>query len=127
YLDVEIPEDEVVFEYEKNNVCITINVRPGRLYRVGKVSLSGNTLYPESKLRKLVKICEADVFYAEKIEETEDDLRDAYGEVGYLDTYVVTEKTPNLDTGCIDLEFKIKESDRYCVETIKIKGNIKTQ
>lgn len=128
YLDVDIPESNIIFHYPRpDRACITININKGMQYHVGCVTLSGNTLYSKEKLFKLLTVSEGDVFSPECIEQSTELLRDAYGQVGYLDTFVVAEERPNLQTGCIDLNFIIHESDRYCLESIKIQGNTRTK
>lgn len=128
YLDVEIADTDVVITTPTaSTICITITINPGRLYRVGAISISGNCLFPVEKLRPLVQICEGDVFRPAIIEENEDRLRDAYGQLGYLDTYAVAERRPNLETGAIDLDFVVHEGEKVFVETIKVQGNIKTK
>ena len=128
FLDVEIPESEIIIEHPiPSKACITLNIKTGKRYHVGEVSITGNTLYPTDRLMELVTTCKGDCFSPKNIDATEERLRDAYGQVGYLDTYAVAKRIPNLETGCIDLEYQITESDKYCVESIKIQGNCKTK
>ena len=54
-------------------------------------------------------------------------MRRGSSRVGYLDTYVRADRTPNLQTGAIDITFHIQESDRFILESIKIEGNNKTK
>lgn len=54
-------------------------------------------------------------------------LRDYYGEVGYLDCQIRVERRPNLETGKIDLVFKIKEGEKSYLRSINITGNTKTR
>lgn len=128
YLDVEIDESRVLYDCPANNkINITICIIPGCQYKVGEVTISGNCLYPEEKLNRLLWVKEGDVFSPSKINQTEELLRDAYGQVGYIDTYAIAEKRPNINTGAIDINFAIHESEKAYVETIKIFGNSKTK
>lgn len=128
YLDVEITDSDVVITSPTpSTICINITIRPGRLYCVGEITISGNTLFPTDRLRPLIEICEGDVFCPGKIEEAENVLRDAYGQLGYLDTYSSAERRSNIETGAIDLDFVIMEGEKVFVETIKVQGNTKTK
>ncbi len=128
YLDVEIADSDVLITNPTpSTVCINITIHPGRLYCVGKVSISGNTLFPSDRLCPLITVEEGDVFCPERIQESETALRDAYGQLGYLDTFSVAERKPNIETGAIDLDFSIMEGEKVFVESIKVQGNTKTK
>lgn len=128
YLDVEITDADVeITNVTPSVVCININIRKGRLYRVGKITISNNNLFPVEKLCPLLAIHEGDIFSPLGIEVSETELRNAYGQLGYLDTYALAERKPNIETGAIDLDFVIREGDKVFLETIKIQGNTKTK
>ncbi len=54
-------------------------------------------------------------------------LRDYYGQVGYLNCSVVATRRPNLETGKIDLVFRVVERNKSYVNSINIYGNTKTR
>lgn len=128
FLDVEINESDVCVEHTRGNqMVVTIKICPGRCYHIGNISISGNCLFPLEKFEKLLTVKSGDVFIPSTIEGNADLFRDAYGQVGYLETLVDVQKTPNTDTGAIDLEFIIKESDKFLVKSISLQGNSKTK
>lgn len=127
FLDVEVNESDVCIEHHCNEILITIKICPGRCYSVGNISITGNCLFPVEKFEKLLTIKCGDVFSPSVIEGNVELFRDAYGQVGYLETYVDAKKTPNLETGCIDIEFAITESEKFYVESISLSGNSKTK
>jgi outer membrane protein insertion porin family len=128
YLDVDIPDSEVEFLYpEKDELKIIIHIHEGRQYHIGTIGVSGNTIFQSAQLEKLLTIRSGDVFAPAAVDKNADTLKDFYGEHGYLDTYVRADRKPNLDTGNIDLDFIIAESDKYFVEGINIQGNVKTR
>lgn len=128
YLDVEIPESGVTFSYSSpTSMCITITINKGRVYCVGDVCISGNTLYNAERLMALLCVKPGQVFSPSNIERDRELLTDAYGQVGYLETVVVAQRKPNLETGAIDVEYIIQESEKFFVESISIQGNTKTK
>lgn len=128
YLDVEIPESGVIFDYpEPGEMVITIAITEGRQYRVGTVSVSGNKIFPTDRLMSILFIRPNDIFSPERVDRNVEAIQDYYGAVGYLDTFIRAERIPNLDTGDIDLNFSISEGDRFFVESINIQGNTKTK
>ena len=67
------------------------------------------------------------VFGPAKLDKDVERLEDYYGKDGYLYTTVRLIRQPNVDTGNIDVEYRIEEADRYNVESIVIEGNTKTK
>ncbi len=128
YLDVEIAEDKISFDYPKpDRLVITIRVNEGRRYKVGEITFSGNKLYPSRLLRYLPRQKQGDVFIPSKLDKDVETMEDFYGRDGYLETRVKLVRKPNLQTGNIDVEFLINESEKFQVESIKIEGNDKTK
>src|SRR6185369_5323683 len=62
-----------------------------------------------------------------KLDKDSERMEDFYGKDGYLDTRVRIQRKPNTETGNIDLEYVVNESERFNVESIIIEGNSKTK
>jgi outer membrane protein insertion porin family len=130
YLDVEIPEEKIVFSYPKSDgLVITIAVVEGRQYHIGEVTITGNKLHSTLLLKRVAALYakQGTVFAPSKIDKAAERIEDYYGKDGYLETRVHVTRRPNLRTNDIDVEFKIDESDRFIVEAIQIEGNVKTK
>ncbi|HKJ91507.1 MAG TPA: outer membrane protein assembly factor BamA [Oceanipulchritudo sp.] len=128
YLDVSIPESNVTLDYPNSKeIVITIRIDEGRQYRVGNISIEGNTIFPTPILYASLDLLPGDVFAPETLDEDVERLTNIYGSVGYLDTSVRPERRANMETGDIDLVYTIRESDRFEVESILIEGNTKTK
>jgi outer membrane protein insertion porin family len=128
YLDVQIDPAQVRFDYPKSNrLVVTFVVQEGRQYRLGAVSISGNTLYPTEKLLPLLKLKTGDVFSPAGIEKDQKALEDFVGKDGYVDARVRVVRKPNLETGAIDVDYEYTEGDKFFVESIRLEGNTKTK
>jgi outer membrane protein insertion porin family len=130
YLDVEIPEEKIVFSYpKKDSLIITITVIEGRQYKIGDVTITGNKLHSTTLLKRVAALYAKTgaVFAPSKIDKATQRIEDYYGKDGYLDTRVHVIRRPNLRTNDIDLEFKVEESEKFNVESIQIEGNTKTK
>ncbi len=130
FLDVEIPEERIVFAYPKpDSLVITIGISEGRRYKIGEITISGNKLHSTLLLRRVASLYAKPgaVFAPSKIDKAVERLEDYYGKDGYLDTRVHVTRRPNLKTNDIDLEFKIEESEKFYVESIEVEGNTKTK
>ncbi len=128
FLDVEIPQDKVQFNYPApGRLVLVVNIVEGRRYRVGEVSFSGNKLFPSSLLKRVVRQKTGLVFVPSKLDKDVERLDDFYGKDGYLDTRVRLNRKPNVTSGAIDVEYVIAEGEKFSVESIVIEGNTKTK
>ncbi|HVT72934.1 MAG TPA: outer membrane protein assembly factor BamA [Lacunisphaera sp.] len=128
YLDVEIAEDKITFDYPKpDRLVITIRVNEGRRYHIGDITFTGNKVYPSKLLAFLPKEKKGNIFVPSKLDKDVEAIEDFYGRDGYLETRVRLVRKPNLETGNIDVEFHVDESEKYLVESVKIEGNSKTK
>ena len=136
YLDVEIDDSKIKFEFPDEDapgdMDIVINIVPNHQYKVGKVSFKGNTLegFSDSELMKFVDyfdLTEGNVFSPSKVDKLIEQIREYYGQYGYIDTIVRVLRRPNVNTDNIDLIIDIIESKMFYLESINIQGNDKTK
>ncbi len=126
YLDFEIKD--VVFEYPKpDRLVIKFQVFEGKVYKVGAVAVKGNSLFPTPELEKDIKMTAGKTFTPEGQRKDVEALRDFYGAKGYIDSRVTAVRTPNTETGNMDVTYQVDEKDKSFVEKIEIKGNVKTK
>lgn len=128
YLDVEVHQEDISFDYPTpSKLVITIRVVEGRRYRIGNIKITGSEIYPESLLKRIIRQKSGFVFQPSKVDADVTRLEDFYGTSGYLDTLVRLHRNPNIETGNIDLDYTVKESEKFNVESIKLEGNSKTK
>ncbi|MBL9194523.1 MAG: outer membrane protein assembly factor BamA [Opitutaceae bacterium] len=128
FLDVAIDEDKIRYDYPSpSKLEITVQVEEGKRYRIGDVTFKNNKLYQTALLRLVVRQKSGMVFTPSKLDKDVEALEDFYGRDGYLDTQVRLVRKPNIATGNIDVEYDIRESEKFYVESVKIEGNTKTK
>ncbi len=128
FLDIEIDQENIQMDVEKGKkMRITIPLNEGKQYRLGTLSVKGNTVYTESELLRMVMLIPGMVFSPEKVDEAADNLQKYYGSQGYLESYVRAERVPNVHTGRIDIVFRVQESEKVYVENLNIQGNTTTK
>jgi outer membrane protein insertion porin family len=130
FLDVEIPEERIVFSYPKaSGLVISITVSEGRRYRIGEVTITGNKLHSTILLKRVASLYAktGGVFSPSQVDKASERLEDFYGKDGYLETRIHVIRRPNLKTNDIDIEFKVEESEKFSVESVQIEGNVKTK
>jgi len=128
YLDVEIPEDKAKIAYPSpGKMDITIAVTEGKRYSLGELGVSGNTIYTENELLGAVGLEPGEPFSPQAVDDAASSITDYYTSRGYLETRVRAEREPNMRTRRIDIDFRIRESEKFFLESIKIDGNTKTK
>ncbi len=128
YLDVDIPPEKVQFNYPSSGkLVLVIAIEEGRQYHIGDITFSGNKLFDSRLLGRVVRQKKGAIFAPSKLDKDSERLHDFYGKDGYLDTNVQLRRKPNVETGNIDIEYAIAESEKFNVESIVIEGNDKTK
>ena len=124
YIDVEVKE--VRRERARGKMTIVVVLEEGRLYRVGKIQITGTKAAPEQKVRLLLKMKEGGIYSPKQIREDSKKIADAYGTGGYVDLQVTPTGVP-AGEGRIDVHYDIQEGGPSFVQRINIVGNTRTK
>lgn len=124
YLDAEVKDKELVFSEDGKDLDVFCFVNEGRQYRVGEITWSGNELFADTVVAKLVTLDEGEVFDDLKFSQVQIDVNSLYWDRGYIYSSVSPLKSVQEDV--IDVEFEITEGDPAHVNEINIVGNTKT-
>ena len=125
YIDVEIKN--VRKERSHNGpLILTIVVAEGPQYHVGKLTISGEKVAQEDKIRALLKMKEGSVYSPKALHDDAKAVADAYGSGGYVDLVILPEGTP-AGPARIDVHYKIEEGDRSFLQRVNIVGNTRTK
>ncbi len=106
---------------------VVIEIDQGLQYRVGEVTVSGDMMYPQEKLRKLVRLQSGDVFGTSALRQSILMLTDVYADHGYAYTNVTPLTSKDQQLQLIDLNLEVEQGPRVFVERIEITGNTKTR
>ncbi len=133
YRDARVVSDTVIYNKDKNDIAIKINVEEGRKYYFGDIKFLGNTVYSDQGLQRMLGISKGDTYngtlletrIADKSKPDGDDITNLYQNSGYLFSNInaVETKTAN-DT--IDFEVRIMEGPLAYFNKITVVGNDKT-
>jgi len=148
YLDFEIKD--VKFDRPNTNTLyIKYYVNEGRQYKVGDVKITGNKIFTDAEIAaglhgvhdyehskaKLgvhgLPMDTGDVFTPDGLTKDSDLLEDFYGSKGYIDVSegqaLHINRVANVETGTMDVEFILDDSEKAHVQKIEIRGNLKTK
>ena len=141
YIDFAILDKK--FDYTvSNRMVIHIVISEGRQYKVGNLTITGNTLFSTNdfikgrmiggKLMVLTNVPGA-IFKPAAFDGDLETIRDMYGSRGLLspaqngNTIVQGARSANAANGTMDVAYDIKEGGTNYIERIIIKGNEKTK
>jgi len=141
YIDFAI--QDIRFDHPTpSTMVIHIIVSEGRQYKVGSLTLRGNTLFStndfikgvviDRQMMRLTNVPGA-IFKPAAYDADRETILSMYGSKGYLSreqggtTRVEASRTPNTASGTMDVAFDITEGEKCYIEKIEIKGNVKTK
>ena len=114
-------------EYLPKGVYLTVNVKEGQRYYVGKITVKGVSEIPSSAVLSAMELGEGSIYSEQAVYVDSSRIREAYVDRGYIFSQVDPLSLLNPTTGKIDIAYKIVENDIAYIEDINIKGNIKTK
>lgn len=109
-----------------NGVNVVIKATKGQLFHFGNITFSGNTLFTNDEVQKVMLIKNGTIYSPEKVRSTIQEIKDLYGKKGYIETDVqytlqLSESAPNYS-----VHFQIEENEQFKVGMIKVLGNVQT-
>jgi len=155
YLDFAIKDVKLVYP-TPDTMEIQYYVSEGRQYKVGAITFTGVKLLDTNAVRSDYKLGPmpkdepqrsdwlalrnlnrdftmktGGTFTSAGLDKDTTAIEDFYGSKGYIDVAqgqgLNIVHTPNVDTGTMDLQYQVDQGQKYYVEKIDIRGNLKTK
>jgi len=109
-------------------VDITMPIEERDRYRLGEITFKGNKAIQNNKaLRSLFPIKDGDIFSREKIAKGLENLRKAYGDIGYINFTSVPDTSFDEDKKLVNLDIDVDEGKQFKVRRIEFQGNTTTR
>lgn len=126
YLDVEVTPK---MDYRDNGklLDITFEIKEGKLYLVGEMSIKGNLVFPEKDLRSKISMKSGKPFSNKTLRFDVMSLKQHYYQYGYMNVVVDVDRNLNQFTGNIDIVYNIDAKELVYVGKLEVKGNTKTK
>jgi len=139
FLDAEVGR-LMEFSEDRKDVTVTFLIKEGQRYRINQVLFEGNSVFASQELARRVRLGQGEFFTKLTLQRDLKKLRDTYGELGYIEASVDSRRQfldPTAEPpkwarhlgkpALLNIIFEIKESDRFRVGRIDIRGNTVTQ
>lgn len=130
YRDARIISDSI-YDADANEININIKIEEGRKYYFGNIDWSGNFVYNDDILDKVLGIKTGDVYDMELIQKkltfnpTGEDISSLYMDYGYL-FFQVNPVEVRINEDSIDVEMRVYEGDQARINKVIITGNDRT-
>ncbi|MEW5801865.1 MAG: outer membrane protein assembly factor BamA [bacterium] len=127
FIQASVQEPNIVFDPEKKGLIVNFPISEGDQYRIGKITVKGNSVIPASEIQEQVQIKEDEVFNRAQLRLDISAIQDLYANQGYLFAHIspLTHEIP--EEKKIDVTLDIEENGLTYVDRIKISGNVKTR
>ncbi|MGK7394776.1 MAG: BamA/OMP85 family outer membrane protein [Candidatus Cyclobacteriaceae bacterium M3_2C_046] len=123
--------DDSVYRHSDNSINVDITVDEGAKYYFRDIIWTGNYVYPDSLLDKVLGIRKGDVYDLELVQKkltfdpTGTDISSLYMDDGYL-FFNVQPVEVRIEDDSIDLEMRMYEGQQATISNVVIKGNDRT-
>ena len=127
YADFRVVSAVAELDREQQNFFITFTVEEGPQYRFGEIRIDSTlTSLPESVIRAQLLTHEGDVYNAQLVEKTVENITFEASELGFAFVQVRPRPGRDPDTLTISVTYLIDDGPRVYVERIDIIGNVRT-
>jgi outer membrane protein insertion porin family len=123
-VDREIETDE---EAGRTQLLLTVYVEEGEQYTFGGMSFEGNEVFANQQLADLVRIKPGEVLNQEKVDNAYERVWSLYRDNGYIYNAMQREEIRDEEAREIAYHVIIAEADKAHIESIVLRGNVKTE
>ena len=133
YFNAKVSITTIPDTLEGNNVKILVNIDKGDKLKIAKISIEGNQMFSDGKLKKAMKntkqinpirVFKASKYIKDKYKEDLTSLIDKYKEKGFRDARIISDSVfLNAKKTKIAINIKVEEGRKYYFGNIKFLGN----
>ena len=130
YRDARILSDSI-FSVNDREIDIKLNIEEGHKYYFRNIYWTGNFVYPDNVLEKVLGVKKGDEYNMDLIQKkltfnpNGEDISALYMDNGYL-TFSVNPVETKVYNDSIDIEMRVYEGDQFKINQIIVKGNDRT-
>jgi outer membrane protein assembly complex protein YaeT len=127
YLDARVGYRLDFDPIQRANLNLVFVVEEGPRYKVKEITLEGNTVFSDSRLRSGMKLVPDKFLRDEVLQEDVKRVQDLYGEIGYVAAKIDTRYDYVEEPGLVVLRYVIDEGPQSRFGRITIRGNRQTK
>jgi outer membrane protein insertion porin family len=128
YPDIRIVSAEATYDPDRKGVVVTFTIEEGERHKIGNVEVQSDIASIDpSPMRAKMRTSAGDVFNAEAVDKTAEDMTIELAKRGHPFAVVRPRVVRDQRGATINLVYRIEDGSRTYVEQINIRGNVKTQ
>lgn len=127
YLEVSIPQTEVIIDSTNQTVDIRLIIAEGELTRVEGVALLGNTVFSDDELFDKIRVRPERPLIRQEIQDAALAILTVYSNNGYLEAEVTPDVRIDGETHRALVDFFIEENNQFRVDKLRFEGLDKTK
>jgi outer membrane protein insertion porin family len=128
YIDVRILAPSVEFDPAARGFVVKFIIEEGEQFRVGTVDVRSNVRALDPGLvRSRLRVSPGEIFNTEAVEKSVEDMTIEAARQGFAFVAVRPRADRDSQTRTVNLAFTIEDGSRVYIETINIRGNIRTR
>ena len=127
FLDFRITDVKGEFTPDREYYSVKYTVDEGKQYKIGNISIDNPFPdVPTDELFDVLTVSKRDVYNIDEIDASINALRNAVADHGYAFINVDVIPDKHDDTQIVDINFKIKKTNRIYINNINLLGNVRT-
>lgn len=127
FIDIQVGEPILQINKQAQKVSMTIPLKEGPQYKIGKVTVKGDEVYTQEELANELKSYMGSIFSRSALRQDMQHLSELYSQRGYAFANVEPMTEVNEASRKIDINFEIDKGQKIYVGQISIEGNTKTK
>lgn len=127
YLDATVSKPYTKVNFDNFNASIMYQVNEGGVYKIDKISFSGDTsLINTKKLKSSLFLEEGDRFNIIKLRKDINIIQTEVANQGYAFAQAIPQSLQDKEKNLVSIDYEIIPGDKVTISNVKIKGNTKT-
>ncbi len=127
YADAKVCITQKEDPVDPSKLIVVISAERGDSFQFGEIGFCGNKLYNDSQISDIFTIHEGEKYSPDALRDTVQNIKDLYGQRGYIDTNVSYQLYLMSDEPVYNVQFDIEEGEQYRVGLVRVLGNVSTE
>lgn len=127
YLDARVSPPEMIFYPEIRETLATFSIQAGPQYKLGPVTVTGNSFFPASTLLKAAGLSAGRVYFSDIPKTARGSIEDLYWSSGFNQARVELDTKISREDAQVGMTVGIEENSRNIVKDIRVSGNSHTK
>ncbi len=123
YLDFKLSKIDRYITKDGKDIHLTLFLEEGPQYSVKDISISGNTEFSTEQLTEIISLQSGEVYSSGQERRDINAITNKYSHKGYLDCYVLPDRSIESENNTASVEYIIREGTAYTIRNINIAGN----